>query len=247
MIHETRSDGIVHLILDAPPLNILTRDLLGRLRNRLAALADDASLRVLVIGARGRHFSAGASVEEHLPPVHADMIREFTDTVLALYHFPVPVIAAVHGRCLGGGFELVQAADIVVAAEGASFGQPEIHLGVFPPLACALLPASGAAAELIYTGEPLDAHAAAAAGLVRGVVPMAELDGSALALAASIGRHSASALRAAKRARRAAAEPVDLRVAAAARIYIDELMSTHDAVEGLTAFMDRRQPAWRHA
>jgi cyclohexa-1,5-dienecarbonyl-CoA hydratase len=247
MIHETCTDGIARLTLDAPPLNILTRELLALLRERLGTLAGDTSLRVLVVAARGRHFSAGASVDEHLPPVCADMIREFTDTVLALYHFPAPVIAAVQGRCLGGGFELAQAADIILATEDAVFGQPEIKLGVFPPLACVLLPQTGAAAELIFTGESLDARAAAVAGLVRRVVPPEELDGTTQRLAADIARHSAAAVRAAKRARRAAAEPVDLRAAAAARVYIDELMSTHDAVEGLTAFIDRRPPAWRHA
>jgi cyclohexa-1,5-dienecarbonyl-CoA hydratase len=247
MIHEACTDGIAQLTLDAPPLNILTRELLAALRARLDMLAGDPALRVLVVAARGRHFSAGASVDEHLPPVYADMIREFTDTVLGLYHFPAPVIAAVQGRCLGGGFELVQAADIVVAADDAVFGQPEIKLGVFPPVACALLPQTAAAAELIFTGEPLDARAAAAAGLVRHVVAREELDARTRELATAIARHSAAAVRAAKRARRAAAEPIDLRAAAAVRVYIDDLMSTHDAVEGLTAFIDRRPPAWRHS
>jgi cyclohexa-1,5-dienecarbonyl-CoA hydratase len=247
MVHESRAAGVAHLVLDAPPLNILTREVLAAVRASLASLAADDGLRVLVLRAHGRHFSAGAAVEEHLPPVCDEMIREFTHTVLALHAFPVPVIAAVQGRCLGGGFELVQAADIVVAAEDASFGQPEIRLGVFPPLACALLPAGGAAAELIFTGEPLDARAAAAAGLVRRVVPAAELEAGAQALADSIARNSAAALRAAKRAWRAPAERVAEKAAEAARIYTDELMTTHDAVEGLTAFIDRRPPAWSHA
>jgi cyclohexa-1,5-dienecarbonyl-CoA hydratase len=246
MIRMTFTDGVAHVMLDSPPLNILTRSVLSELREQLTELAADETLRVLVLGACGRHFSAGASVEEHLPPVHASMIREFADTVLMLYRFPLPVIAAVQGRCLGGGFELVQAADVVLAADDASFGQPEIRLGVFPPLACALLPRTGAAAELVFTGDPLTAQAAAEAGLVRRVVPADGLAAEAEALAQRIARNSAAALRATKRAWRASAAPVLAHAEAAARIYLDELMATHDALEGLTAFIDRRTPAWSH-
>ena len=246
MILASSESGVARVVLDAPPLNILTRELLAAVRTEITALGRDPTVRVLVLTASGRHFSAGASVEEHLAPAYEDMIPEFAATVLTVRDFPVPVIAGVHGRCLGGGFELVQAADIVIAAENASFGLPEIALGVFPPLACALLPDAPAAAELLYTGDPITAADAAAAGLVRRVVPADRLEDEVLALARRIARHSASALRAAKRARRASATNIDARAEAATRIYLDELMRTHDAVEGLTAFVHKRQPTWSH-
>lgn len=243
-------DGIAMLNLEAPPLNILTRSVLAALRAALANVAARPETRVVLLKAQGRHFSAGASVEEHLPSECDQMIEEFTETVLALYGCPVPVIAAVQGRCLGGAFELVQAADLVIAAQDAQFGQPEIFLGVFPPAACALLSArvGGArAAELLFTGDPITADAAAAAGFVTSVVPRESLDDDALALAGRIARHSAAALRVTKQALRASSPEMPQRLARAAQIYRHDLMHTHDAIEGLQAFLEKRQPQWSHA
>jgi cyclohexa-1,5-dienecarbonyl-CoA hydratase len=140
-VKVTVEEGIGRLTLSQPPLNILTRDLLREVRDALARLAAEPALRVLLLGAEGKHFSAGADVGEHLPPAFEEMIPEFMGTIAALRDFPLPAVAAVRGRCLGGGCELVQGADLVVAGESASFGQPEIVLGVIPPAACALLPA----------------------------------------------------------------------------------------------------------
>jgi cyclohexa-1,5-dienecarbonyl-CoA hydratase len=248
-VTTSMTDGVGRIVLADPPLNILTRALLAELREQLAALAGEPSLRVLLLQADGPHFSAGASVPEHLPPACDAMIPEFTETIRALGAFPLPVIAAVRGRCLGGAFELVQAADLVIAADGALFGLPEIQLGVFPPAACALLPrliGGGVAAELLYTGDALSASAAAAAGLVRRVVPDESLDGDAHDLALRIARHSGAALRRAKRAFRAATADVDRALAAAEAIYLEDLMTTHDAVEGLQAFVEKRRPQWSH-
>jgi cyclohexa-1,5-dienecarbonyl-CoA hydratase len=244
------SKGVGRLTLNEPPLNILTRAVLARVRERLAELAAEPSLRVLLLAAEGRHFSAGASVEEHLPPAHEALIPEFLDTVRALHAFPLPVVAAVRGRCLGGAFELVQAADLVVAGEGASFGLPEIHLGVFPPAACALLPGAApppVVAELLFTGDALSAARAAEAGLVWRVVPDDDVDAAAGELAARIARHSAAALRATKRALRAPRQAaVDAALAGAGAVYGGELMASRDALEGLQAFVEKRAPEWSH-
>lgn len=245
------ANGVGQVVLDAPPLNILTRRVLAGLRTELARLQAEPALRVLVLSATGKHFSAGADVGEHLPPEYGELIPEFLETVAALATFPLPTIARVQGRCLGAGFELAQAADLVVAAEGASFGQPEILLGVAPPAACALLPeltSRGVAAEIVFTGDPLPAREAERAGLVWRVVPDAELDKATQELAARIARHSAAALRVTKQmlaAGRLAARRAALREAG--DLYTGELMRTHDAVEGLTAFLEKRQPSWSHA
>src|SRR5512134_1011454 len=121
--------GIGTITFAHPPLNILTQALLDDLRLRLALLADERTLRVLILEADGGDFSAGADVAEHLPPRFPSMISGFLETVRAIAEFPLPVIAGVQGRCLGAGFEIAQAADLVVAGEGATFGQPEILLG----------------------------------------------------------------------------------------------------------------------
>ena len=243
-------DGVARLVLDHPPVNLLTRAVLRGLRGALAELAARRDLRVLILSAAGKHFSAGADVAEHLPPEHERLIPEFLDTLAALDAFPLPTVAAVAGRCLGGGFELVLAADVVIATRGASFGQPEILLGVVPPAAAAWLPqrcGRGLAAELVFTGDPIDADAAQRAGLVRQVVADGELDTAALAFAARIARHSGAALRVAKRSLRAGrAANADAALAETGRLYVESLMSTEDANEGLRAFVERRNPAWRH-
>ncbi|MEJ2186882.1 MAG: enoyl-CoA hydratase/isomerase family protein [Gemmatimonadota bacterium] len=251
MAIETSFDaGIGRLTIAAPPLNILTREVMAQMRQGLAWLAAEDTLRVLLLMAEGDHFSAGASVEEHLPPDHEQLIPEFAETIRALYHFPTPMIAAVRGRCLGGGFEVVQAADIVVAGEGAQFGVPEIYLGVLPPAACGLLPEltnPQVAAELIYTGDPMSAADARAAGLVRRLVQDEMVDDEALALASRMARHSAAALRRAKRALRSGhSARVEHAVHRAVEVYLHDVMKTADAVEGLRAFTEKRRPEWSH-
>jgi cyclohexa-1,5-dienecarbonyl-CoA hydratase len=246
---ELLDAGIGALTFGAPPLNILTRALLAELRGGLERLCGERTLRALVLDTEGPHFSAGADVGEHLAPEFRAMIPEFLDTVLLLARFPVPVIAVVRGQCLGGGFELAQAADLIVAEEGARFGQPEILLAVFPPAACALLPRRcprGLAAEILFTGDPIDAQRALAAGLVNRVAPGGSGREQALALAARIARHSGAALRATKRALALGEAGGEAGLRGAEALYLGDLMETRDANEGLRAFVEKRRPAWTH-
>lgn len=246
-------DGTGQVTLDAPPLNILTRSLMAELRGVLDELARDTTLRVVVLGAEGKHFSAGASVEEHLPGEVEEMIPEFMATVAALRDFPAPVVVAVHGRCLGGALELALAGDLVVAGEGSLLGVPEIALGVFPPAACVQLPrlaGPAVAAELVLTGAPMDASTAFRAGLVRRVVPDERVMEEALSLAGTMARHSAAALRVAKRALREGSDAAGSALhadAAVTRLYLDDLMRTADAREGLRSFVEKRTPQWSHS
>jgi len=244
-------EGVGRMVLNHPPVNILTREVLGYMRSELERLAEVPALRALVLSAEGKHFSAGADVSEHMAPEYRDMIPEFIATVRAMDEFPLPVIAAVHGRCLGGAFELVQAVDIVVAAENAVFGQPEILLGVLPPAACVLLPelcSRGAAAEIVFTGDSIGAAEAGRLGIVRRVVPDGNLEGEALALAQSIAKHSGAALRIAKRAlREGSASMRGAALSGVGDLYVRDLMATRDAVEGLEAFVEKRRPAWSHS
>jgi cyclohexa-1,5-dienecarbonyl-CoA hydratase len=247
-VQVTFENGIAAVTLNQPPLNILTRELLGRLREELERLAGESSLRVLLVRAEGKHFSAGADVGEHMPPQHEELIPEFMETITTLRDFPLPVVAAVRGRCLGGGFELVQGADLVVAGASASFGQPEIMLGVIAPAASALLPMlcpTGRAAEIVFTGDPVSAVDAHTAGLVTRLVADDQVEQEALALSKRIARHSAAALRITKRILRAgetAARTTAFQQAE--RLYLADLMQTQDALEGLTAFLEKRQATW---
>ncbi len=249
-IHVRAANGIGRIILATPPLNILTRNTLVALQKAVDRLVATADLRVILLTAEGRHFSAGADVGEHLPPEYETMIPEFVRTVSALADGPLPVIAAVRGKCLGGGFELVQAADLVIAGESAVFGHPEIALGVFPPAACALLPercGHAVAASIILTGDPIRAAEARDYGLVYRVVPDDDVEPAAEELGERIARHSAAAVRLARRALLAGS--AGSRAAAlrsAQQIYIESLMATADAVEGLQAFQEKRVPAWSH-
>ena len=248
-VHASIEDGLGRIVLSHPPLNILTRDVLAGVRRELDRLACEPSLRVLLLGAEGKHFSAGADVGEHLPPDYRELIPEFVQTVADLVSFPLPVVAAVQGRCLGGGFELAMGADIIVAAEGASFGQPEILLGVLPPAACVILPrlcSPALAAEIVLGGDSLSASEAEREGLVRRVVPESELEEAALDIARKMTRHSAAALRIGKRMLAGDPEAVREALDRAGALYIDELMETDDALEGLQAFVEKRRPEWRH-
>lgn len=244
----TLEGGVAALAINNPPLNILTRAVLASLRASLAEWADDPSLRVLVLSAEGSNFSAGADVVEHLPPTYKVMIPEFVDTIDALASFRQPVVVAVQGRCLGGGLELALAGDVIVAGEGAQFGQPEILLGVMAPAACVLLPrrtSQGRASEILLTGDTITAAQAREAGIVQRVVADDRVQAEALALARRMARHSAVALRETKRSIRVSADlPRVEALREAGRIYVEDLMRTEDALEGLRAFVDKRKPLW---
>lgn len=243
---------VARLRLNRPPLNILTSSVLDHLAVSFERVASDQHVGVVLLDAAGNDFSAGADVAEHLPPAHRDLIAAFRDLLLQLEEFPLPLVAAVRGRCLGGGFELVQVCDLVVAGESARFGQPEIALGVIAPFASASLPrlaGRAPAAALLLTGDTVTAAEAKELGLVWSVVPDSELDPCAVALAQRIAQHSAAALRVAKRALRVGAETCTRRAGleVCADLYLGPLMETRDAVEGLRAFLEKRKPQWADA
>ncbi|MBI4513674.1 MAG: enoyl-CoA hydratase/isomerase family protein [Gemmatimonadetes bacterium] len=247
---ETWVEGrVARVRLNQPPLNILTAGVLDHLALSFQRIAADPHVRVVLLDAAGNDFSAGADVAEHLPPAHRDLIVAFRDLLLQLEEFPLPLLAAVRGRCLGGGFELVQLCDLVVAGESARFGQPEIALGVIAPFASASLPrlaGRARAAALLFAGDTVTASEAQNLGLVSSVVPDDDLEPRSVALAQRIAEHSAAALRIAKRALRIGAETCTRRAGleVCADLYLGPLMETRDAVEGLRAFLEKRRPTW---
>ena len=246
--HEVSAESAVHTVtLDQAPGNVIDIAMCTELGPVLEAAAAAADAKVLVLRGAGDNFCFGASVPEHLPDVAPEMLTAFGDVLRSLGGFPYPTVAAVQGRCLGGGFEIALACGMILAEEDAVFGSPEIRLGVLAPAATALL-AGRAAEEVLLTGRDLTAADAHRLGIVNDLVASGGLDEAVIAFTEEhfLPRSPAS-LRiatAAIRTRRAAAFAE--RLAAAEALYVDELLPLHDGSEGIRAFMERRPPQWRN-
>jgi len=247
----TEAEGrVLHLRLARPKANIVDATMIAALDAALTEAAGDPALAAVILDAEGPHFSFGASVEEHLPASCAAMLGQLHALVRRMLDYPVPILVGVRGQCLGGGLEVAMAGGLIFAAPDAQFGQPEIRIGVFAPAASCLLPArigQAAAEDLLWSGRSIGAEEARALGLVTRVA-----DDPAAAAADWAATHllpkSASSLRQAVRAVRAGyAATVTSRLAEVERQYLDDLMSTRDALEGLDAFLARREAKWEHA
>ena len=245
---ELEKDGaLLRLRLSRPKANIVDAAMIGALRAALREHLSGARLRAVLLEAEGPHFSFGASVEEHLPGSAAAMLRELHGLILELVASPVPVLVAVRGQCLGGGLEVAAAGHLIFAAPGATLGQPEIRLAVFAPAASCLLPeriGQSRAEDLLFSGRSIGAEEAHRIGLVDAVAD--DPSGAALAyFEEHLAKRSASALRFAVRAARFDfVARVRRKLAEVERLYLEELMATRDAVEGLTAFIAKRPPVW---
>ena len=242
-----KDGALLRLRLSRPKANIVDAAMIAALRAALGEHLPSPRLRAVLLDAEGPHFSFGASVEEHLPDSCAQMLRDLHALVLQMLDSPVPILVAVRGQCLGGGLEVAAAGHLIFAAPGATLGQPEMKLGVFAPAASCLLPeriGQSRAEDLLLSGRSVDAGEAHRIGLVNVVA-----DDPAAAALAWFGEHlaqkSASSLRFAVRAARAGfRERVAEKLARVERLYLEELMATRDAVEGLTAFVAKRLPDW---
>jgi len=243
--------GVVRLVLDRPPLNVLDAPTLEALTAALDRAARHSDTRAVLLTARGRAFCAGVDVAAHAPDRAPEMIRLFGRAIRALLAQEVPVVAAVRGAALGGGCELALACDVVLASEGARFGQPEVRVGALPPAAAALLPrrvGPSAAMDLVLSGRTVDAGEALRLGLASRVVPEEELEEAAGAYAADLASLSRPVLALAKRAvREGAAGPVGAALDRADRLYLEELLELEDAAEGISAFLEKRPPVWKDA
>lgn len=236
------------ITLNDPPLHILDIALLNELRDALSRVKADR--HALIITSSGdKAFSAGASVQDHLGDRVVSMLENFHDCFRMLAKLDILTVACVRGAALGGGAELALACDFVLASDRARFGQPEINLGVFPPVAAYQLSRQTAprkGLELLVSGDIIDAAAAERLGLVNAVFPAAEFDAKCEEWLQKIYKQSASSLRFAKRAfRLAQSADFEERLAAVERLYLEELMKTNDANEGLNAFIEKRKPVWK--
>jgi cyclohexa-1,5-dienecarbonyl-CoA hydratase len=246
-----RNGALLRLTLARPKANLVDAAMIAALHGALLAYRSTQpfGLRGVVLDAEGPHFSFGASVEEHLPDRCAEMLSSLHALVLAMIEFPAPILTVVRGQCLGGGLELALAGGPIFAASDAQFGQPEMKLGVFAPAASVLLPyrvPQPIAEDLLFSGRTIGAEEAKALGLVQIVFD----DPEAAALAyfdTQLADKSAASLACALAAARGAMiTDVRRRLAEVERLYLDRLMATRDANEGLVAFLAKRKPNWEH-
>ena len=245
-------DRAARITFARPPLNILNIAMLREINEALNECAHQRELAAIVFDAAAdcNAFSAGVAVEEHVEETIFQMLDSFHGVFRNLEQIARPTIAIVDGSALGGGCELVAACDIVIASERARFGQPEIKLGVFPPVAAVLLPrviGDKRARELILTGELIEAPEAARLGLVNYLLPSNELEQKTSDLLSRFRNLSVAALAFTKEAiDLGRGRSLDLALKEVEDLYLNELMKTHDASEGIKAFTEKRKPEWRH-
>jgi len=249
-VQATDGGAIWHAVLATPKANILDMEKIAILSRVFSAAGETAGLKAILIEGEGPHFSFGASVEEHLPEQCGKMIPAIGDLFRRLLGAAVPTLAVVRGQCLGGGLELASFCHRLFASPDAKLGQPEIVLGVFAPIASVILTeriGRSRAEDLCLSGRSLDAAEALRVGLVDEVAedPLAAAREYA---SKYLLPRSATSLRHAVRAVRAGfAKRFTAELAALEHAYLDELMATHDAAEGIKSFIEKRSPQWKNA
>jgi cyclohexa-1,5-dienecarbonyl-CoA hydratase len=244
-----RDEALLRLRLDSPKANILDSTMIATLAQAFAAYAEPGRVRAALIDAEGPHFSFGASVEEHLPAKCAEMLSSLHELLKVMLEWPRPILVVVRGQCLGGGLELALAGSLIFASRDSQFGQPEIKLGVFAPAASCLLPArigQSAAEDLLFSGRSIDATEAKALGLVQTVADDPESAALAYFDTHLVNKSAVSLGWAVEAARESYIPQVERRIAHVERLYLNHLMQTHDANEGLAAFIAKRAPKWEH-
>lgn len=248
-VEERLGGQATEIILKPAPGNILTAKVMQEISACLREQEKIPAKKVIVFAGEGKHFCFGASVAEHLPEKVGEMLPAFHRFIGQILSFPVPTIAKVSGRCLGGGFELALACTFLFADAKALFAVPEIQLGVFPPPACILLPFRGGdalASQMILTGEGMDAAALHARGIVNHVSEEGKLDADVWGFVEkNLLPKSASSLKIATRSSRMMLSVLyEKHIGEIERLYLKDLMSTEDAVRGIQSFLEKRPPTW---
>jgi cyclohexa-1,5-dienecarbonyl-CoA hydratase len=240
---------VAHLRLNNPPLNVIDIPMMEELSQAISQVDSDAETAVLVIAGAGKYFSAGADVAAHRPDSMTEMLTKFHSAIRALLKTGKVTIAAVQGHCLGGGAELAMVCDFVYTTDSAQWGFPEIKLGFYPPVACtglAALVGVKRAAELILTGRNITGREAMQIGLATWAVQDDQLQRFVDENVRGLLKLSPAALAITKKAFYAwDAMHFDKGLARAENICFDELMHTDDAVEGINAFLEKREPQWK--
>jgi cyclohexa-1,5-dienecarbonyl-CoA hydratase len=244
-----RSDGVAKIALNHPPVNIMDIPTMREMNQALESLKGDKESRVVLFAATGKAFCAGVDVRDHTVDKVGEMVAVFHRIFRQMWSLDIPTVAAVNGAALGGGCELVTFCDMVIASEKATFGQPEIQVGVYPPVAAVVLPRlipHMKAMELLLTGAIIDAREAERLGMVNRVVPVDSFDNEVSSFVSRLTALSGVILRLTKRAAtQGEALGFEQALNLSEDLYLNQLMKTHDATEGLQAFVEKRKPVWK--
>ena len=246
-------DNVAYLTLNRPPYNVLTIDAMEEIRRAIDKLHAQRSVRVILIQAARecKAFSAGVAVEDSRPERAFQMLEAFQSVFNSMLEISKPVVTVVNGPAIGGGCELAALGDIIIATPKARFAQPEVRIGVFPPLAAIILPhviGHKRALEMILTGDPLSAEEALRLGLVSRVVPEDHLEQEVKSILEKITSQSAPVLEMAKRVLYdTIGLPLSQGIRKSVDIYLNQLMDLDDAQEGLRAILEKRKPVWKNS
>jgi cyclohexa-1,5-dienecarbonyl-CoA hydratase len=251
-INFSVENEVAYLTLKREPLNILNIEMMSEINECLEDLMANERPYALVVQSHGKVFSAGVSVEDHTGDKAEPMIHVFHKMFHLLVKVPCPTIAVVNGVAMGGGCELASFCDISIATEKSKFGQPEISLGLFPPVSAAIFPwfmGYNKTMELLLTGKTLSAAEAKEYGLVNQVVSgEEELEQALQDLLVNLRSKSRVALKYTRQAvREAMATSFAAAIGKVERIYLEDLLKTEDAQEGLDSFIEKRKPVWQHS
>jgi len=241
--------SVARISLRNPPLNVIDFAVMDELVQVISDIEARPDISAILISGNGGSFSAGVDVAAHTLDKVEAMLSKFYAVIRALVNTKKVTIAAVNGHCLGGGAELAMVCDLVYTTEDAQWGFPEIKLGCYPPVAVTALAAlvgQKHAADLILTGRTISGSEAASIGLANRAVPKDQLDGVVEDVLKQVSKLSPATLATTKKAIYAwDCMHFDKGLARAEKIYLDELMKTEDAREGINAFLEKREPQWK--
>ena len=240
---------VARITLHHSPVNVIDVPMMEELAAALAEVESRPEVSVVVLSGGEQVFSAGVDVAAHTPERIQEMLTKFHAIFRAMVGSRKVLVGAVHGHCLGGGAELAMICDLVVTSDSATWGFPEIGLACFPPVAAVALASvvgQKQAAELILTGRKIDGLEAQAMRLANLAVPDREVEGKVGEWIARLARLSPASLAVTKKAMYVwDAMHFDKGLARAEKIYLEELMQTEGAREGVQAFLDKREPRWK--
>ncbi|MBT8365625.1 MAG: enoyl-CoA hydratase/isomerase family protein [Deltaproteobacteria bacterium] len=245
-----KTAGVARITLNRPKFNMMNIQMMNELNGLLEDLLEDDDLKCLAIDAEGKHFCTGVEVADHKPAKVDDMIAAFNRIFELTEQLEVPIIAVVQGYCLGGGMELAIACDVIVAGQGAQFGQPEIKVGFFPPYAAMRLPqlvGSAKAIEICTTGKFYNAAAAHGLGLIAHVVEDDQLAEAAEKIVKEIQANSPLIIRLNKRAvKQHLGLSFKPALEGVSDLFLNTLMKTEDTLEGIASYEEKRKPEWKN-
>jgi cyclohexa-1,5-dienecarbonyl-CoA hydratase len=245
-----KTDSVARIAFDRPKHNVLNIEMMKELNAELEELIADNEIKCLVLEGEGPSWCAGVEVSDHKPEMADKMIATFNRIFELLDRLEVPIIASVHGACLGGGMEIAIACDIIVAAKRAIFGQPEIKLGFLPPYAAIRLPhlvGPSKALEICITGKRYSAEEAQKMGMVCYTVEDDQLAETTNTLVTAIKYNSPLIIRLNKKAvKKHLGMDFPQAIESVSDLFLDTLMKTEDVLEGIASFEEKRKPVWKN-